>query len=287
MPLPGSNRGYKAWHYIEPIILMLYGGGKHIEDLRGIAEDKALRKLIVLNTIASISTVGDWLRRMGNSEGLDLFKHVIGKAVEKALRIHDCVEYTLWSDPTLIEADKQGAKMTYEGFKEYRPIITAFKGLPIIGYHQFREGNAIGDVIEALKGAYTILPESKRIRHASLDSEFYNAEVINFLMQKGTTFMIAADKDASIKEAIKRLNNWRPFKLQDGTLTDREIAETIHTMNKTEESFRLILLRWQNDQIDLFNHQRYNYHVIATNLEGSAEEAVWGGIMTGGRWRTS
>lgn len=41
MPSPGSNRGYKAWNYIEPIMLMLYGGGRHIEDLREIVEDKA------------------------------------------------------------------------------------------------------------------------------------------------------------------------------------------------------------------------------------------------------
>lgn len=32
MPLPGSNRGHKAWKYIEPIMMMLYGGGRHIED---------------------------------------------------------------------------------------------------------------------------------------------------------------------------------------------------------------------------------------------------------------
>ena len=32
MPLPGSNRGFEAWRYIEPLVLMLYGGGRHIED---------------------------------------------------------------------------------------------------------------------------------------------------------------------------------------------------------------------------------------------------------------
>ncbi len=48
MPLPGSNRGYRAWNYIEPRMLMQYEGGRHIEDLREIAEDKVLRKLIGL-----------------------------------------------------------------------------------------------------------------------------------------------------------------------------------------------------------------------------------------------
>ena len=28
MPLPGSNRGFEAWRYIEPLVLMLYGGAQ-------------------------------------------------------------------------------------------------------------------------------------------------------------------------------------------------------------------------------------------------------------------
>jgi len=41
MPEPGSNRGYRAWQYqyIEPILLMLIGGGRHIEELREIIND--------------------------------------------------------------------------------------------------------------------------------------------------------------------------------------------------------------------------------------------------------
>jgi hypothetical protein len=29
-PRPGSNRGYEAWKYVEPLVLMLAGGGRHI-----------------------------------------------------------------------------------------------------------------------------------------------------------------------------------------------------------------------------------------------------------------
>lgn len=251
MPFPGSNRGYRAWQYIEPLMLMLYGGGRHIEDLREIAEDKALRRLIGLKTIPSSSTVGDWLVRMGNGNGLKYLKHVIDRIIVKALHLHNSDEYTLWSDPTLIESEKADAKMTYKGFKGYKPMVTAFKELPIIVYHEFREGNTMGGLLEAIECAYSILPRGKRIRHASLDSEFYTAEVINFLMKKGTTFAIVADKDDAVREAIKGLIDWRPFKTEEGDETDREIAETVHTMNKTDEAFRLIVLRWQNRQRDL------------------------------------
>jgi hypothetical protein len=64
MPLPGSNRGHKACpkdpleKYIEPIMMMLYGGGRHIEDLREIINDGALRRIVGMKEIPSASTVG-------------------------------------------------------------------------------------------------------------------------------------------------------------------------------------------------------------------------------------
>jgi len=54
MPSAGSNRGYGAWQFIEPLLLMLYGGGRHLEDVREIAEDKALRRVIGLRRMAEV-----------------------------------------------------------------------------------------------------------------------------------------------------------------------------------------------------------------------------------------
>jgi len=238
MPEPESNRGYKAWQYLEPMMLMMYGGGRHIEELREIVEDKALRKVIGMDTIPSSSTVGDWLRRMGNGIGMESFRQVIDKTVQGALSQDGTKEYTLWSDPTIIEAEKHEARMTYQGVKGYRPIMTAFRELPVIVYHRFREGNCVGGVVEALEAAYSALPVGKKIRHASLDSEFYTAEVINALRRQGTTFTIAAGQDIAVKEAIREMGEWKSFRLEDGTETDREVAEAVHIMQKTEEAFQ-------------------------------------------------
>jgi len=78
-----------------------------------------------------------------------------------------------------------------------------------------------------------------------------------------------------LKQVLKGIIEWKPFIDMDGVLTDREIGETIHTMEKTDEAFRLIVLRWCNPQMDLFNQSEYFYHVIATNSEARAEEVVW------------
>ena len=69
-PKPGSNRGYEAWSYIEPVLLMLEGGGRHIGDLREIRDDAALRQLAGIGEMPSLSTYGDWLVRMGSGGGV-------------------------------------------------------------------------------------------------------------------------------------------------------------------------------------------------------------------------
>ena len=45
LPLPKSGRGYKPKNFILPLVLMLNGGGRAIEDIREIKIDEGLRKL--------------------------------------------------------------------------------------------------------------------------------------------------------------------------------------------------------------------------------------------------
>ena len=279
LPRPGSNRGYQPWHYIKPLLLMLYGGGRHIEDLREIREDKALRTLISLKKFPSPSSVGDWLVRMGNGKGLTGLKQVNWKVVQEILDREQQNEYTLWIDATLIESEKAEAKMSYKGVKGYQPLLAGLKEVPLILEHEFREGNESPGAgnFEFLEKCLAVLPAGKRIKHFSSDSAAYQAEVINLCGEKGITFTIAADQDAAVKALIKQIPQaeWVVFKDKDGEVTDREIAETIHTMNKTKAAFRLIVLRWRNPQLDLFNPNEYCYRAIATNLTGSPSEVVW------------
>ena len=46
LPLPGSNRGYKPPVFVDPLVLMLEGGGRSLEDIRELEEEKELMKLI-------------------------------------------------------------------------------------------------------------------------------------------------------------------------------------------------------------------------------------------------
>jgi hypothetical protein len=279
MPEPGSNRGLKAWHYIRPVSLSQYGGGRHIADLRELREDKVLQKTADLKGIPSDSSVGDWLLRMGKGGGIEGMSKVHRETDIKMLKMDKGNnEYTLWADPTIIDlADKDYAEMLYTGQEGDRPMLVGLKELPIFVHHKYRKGNAMGGTKEALQNGFEVVEAvGKRIKHTACDSEFYNAEVINFLQGKrDSTFTIVADRDVAVKEAIKLIaeGQWKPYHDIHGVKTEREIAATVHAMNETD-AFTLVVLRWKKEQLNLLEPDKYFYHAIATNLDIDGETVI-------------
>ena len=71
MSLPKNHRGYEAEKYIIPLIMMLHIGGKYIEDIRLIQRDRVMREILGLTIIPSVSSMGDWLRKIGNGIGIE------------------------------------------------------------------------------------------------------------------------------------------------------------------------------------------------------------------------
>jgi len=278
MPEPLSNRGYRAWKFIEPLLLMIYGGGRHIEDLREIRDDIALREIIGLKVMPSLSTFGDWLCRMGERGGIEAMEEINKEVLRRTLLRDKNEEYTLDVDSTVIESHKQEAKWTYKKVKGYHPMVGFLKECALCVAYEFREGNvqAGSGAKEFLEKCIEALPEGKKIVYIRMDSAFYQAEVINWCEEGSKKYTITADKDKAVIEAIRTIKNWRRLHDKEGNPTNREIGSTIHTMNKTEKAFRLIVERWRNPQPSLFSQEEWCYHVIATNIdEWKEEEVVW------------
>ncbi|MFH1259328.1 MAG: hypothetical protein ABII74_05920 [Elusimicrobiota bacterium] len=85
-------------------------------------------------------------------------------------------------------------------------------------------------------------------------------------------------KDSAVKEVIKLIKEWKVLQDKDARATGREYGESVHSMNKTDHSFRIVAQRWPNPDQDLFEKRsEYCYHGIATNFsieEKSSEEII-------------
>jgi len=94
--------------------------------------------------------------------------------------------------------------------------------VPVIIYHEFREGNVTDGQLRAIQEAFEAVSEGKRIVHVSLDSEYYQSSVINYLQQRQVGFCIVAVQDSAVKEVIRGIKQWSPYIDSDGIQTDRQ-----------------------------------------------------------------
>ena len=272
LPGPGSGAGYLSSEYVLPLMLMLNGGGRSLEDMREIRSDAGLREILPLQRMPSSDATGDWLRRRGGNEGLEGLAKVNRRFLKRGLK-HDGVKgYTLDIDATGIEAEKALAKMTYKGYSGYMPMVGHLAENGLIVGEEFREGNESpgSKNLEFIKYCVRQLPKGKRMKALRADSAAYQADVINYCQSNKIEFAIGADLDKAVVEGIDNIKaeDWEPY--QNGY-----IAETVHCMNKTKEAFRLIVIR-RPYQGKLFDEEGLTekYTVIASNRKGLAEEVV-------------
>jgi len=278
LPLAGSGHSYSPSRFVLPLTIMLHGGGKKLEDLRELRGEVSLCQLMEMEKMPAACTVGDWLRRMGeNSRGLSGLGRVNAHMVKKVLKKDPRAEYTLDQDATIIESEKYEALYTYKKEKGYQPFLSCLFESGLIIDDDFRDGNVPAGfgALEAMKRCDRKMPEGKRIACYRGDSASYQAKVINYCFLtdrygKKKLFTITADKDAAVMQAIKAIpqKEWQCYK------DDRQIAETIHTMARTTEAFRLVVQRWPKKQAELFDQEPYCYHVIASNREETPQEVI-------------
>ena len=270
LPKPGSGAGYFASEHIFPLILMLNGGGRSLEDLRQIKDDRGLREVLQLERMPSSDATGDWLRRSGVNGGLESLAKVNGKILKRGLKYDGIEGYTLDIDATGIHAEKESAKMTYKGYPGYMPMVghLAENGL-VIG-DEFRQGNnAPADRnLEFIKYCAQQLPRNKHVKAVRADSASYQADIINYCNAKGISFAIGACLDQAVVRQIQSLGDseWKAYK-------NGSIAETVHCMNQTKQAFRLVVIR-RPIQGKLFEEASEKYTAIATNRTEDVEKVV-------------
>ena len=271
MPKPGSGRGYEAQAYVTPLDLMLTGGGRSLEDLRTLKNDRALATLLKQDTLPSTDATGDWLRRTGAGEGLVGLDRINRRVTATRIRQTGITAHTLDGDASQIVAEKEAAQFTYKGEQGYMPMLGHLAEAGVVIHDEFRAGNIAPatDNLGFIKACEARLPKGHRIANVRLDSAGYQADIFTYCEDTGKTFAIGARLDAPTQKAIAGIPDadWTHY-------ADCAVAETVHSMNDTNKAFRLIVVKHKR-QAELFDdHPRY--HVIASNrVESAADTPIW------------
>jgi hypothetical protein len=168
MPKPGSARGYAANAFVTPLVLMLTGGGRSLEDLRTLKNDTALNQVLKQDVLPSTDAMGDWLRRTGTWTGLDGLGRINRRAVATRIRQIGIQAHTLDGDASQIVAEKEAAHVTYKGEQGDMPMIGHLAKAGVVIHDEFREGNIApatqNRVRSALAQGTPHCPRSPRLR---------------------------------------------------------------------------------------------------------------------------
>lgn len=268
-PSPGSARGYGAWEHMQPLLLMLHGGGRALEDLRKTGADRGLLRLLGMKGTPSPDATGDWLRRQG-LRGVAAAGRVNRRLVAYALWNDGRTEYTLDIGATGIEADKALAQWTYKDFKGYMPIAGRLAENGLVVAHEFREGNISPNTrnLEFYERCKRAMPPGKRIGAFRAGPASYQGKLLDLLHDNHVSYAVGGHLDAATLEAIRSIpaEAWRPYR-------DGFVAETVHTMNLMKTAFRLIVFK-RLRQGPLFCGEGQGYHVVASDREETAAETL-------------
>jgi len=291
LPKPKSNRGLKFSEKILPLIGSFMLGGSSFSDVDKLSGDMVLQKILQMEKIAESSTINRSFlnqeilnedRRIADSKEIRVIDELMRKVCLKLVKLLGLKEVTIDQDATYIKANKENAKVCYKGEKAYSTLMSFISEIGVCIGEETREGNVSPStgLLEQLKKIKNHLEEiGVKLSRYRADSASYKSEIINYCIREGIEFIIGADLDVSVKEGIRNISeeSWKPYIDRYGVRSDRkEVSEFVHTMNKTEESFRVIVVREEikeNDKLKgLFKN--YKYHAIATDSKLSANEVV-------------
>ncbi|MFT5208709.1 MAG: hypothetical protein ACI9CE_000423 [Flavobacterium sp.] len=107
-PLPKSNRGFLPSEVLKTFILMQHEGSFHLDEVRHIKDDEALRTVLNLKKRLCATTLGDWLRRMGSQPQIEDAWTKVNQGILPSALYH-CKKITLDIDATEVVAHKSDA----------------------------------------------------------------------------------------------------------------------------------------------------------------------------------
>ncbi len=267
--IPGlqeRHRRHDPSDYAMSLALTLAAGGDTLDEVELLRQDPGLKKILV-DPLAAPNSLGQFLRRFDRSALHRLSLISSGLAV-RAIEEKKLSTVTVDIDSTLIEANKELAKMSYNGFPGYNPHLAWIPEVNAWITGVFRDGNAspAAHILPILKRSERLLPPGTRLRFRS-DSAGYQIKILRHCHQQNHLFAVRVDQDAAVKEAIASIHpkDWTLVQKGHDTFL---LAETVHAPGANRgadlPAFRLIVTRHLTGQLELFKSPLV-HHAIITN----------------------
>lgn len=280
LPAKERDRGFTSSASVFDLMLIGLAGGECIDDLAVLRADQGLSRLLKRRVMAP-STAHDFLHRL-QYVGLEGLGCVRRNQVARLAKRCKATCATLDCDASLFRSRSRAAQMSYTGERGWMPMLAFWAELDLVVHEEFRQGSVApqSDALNFLKETLSQLPKDINRVFVRSDSAWYQACVLDYCQQHGHGFAITADQDEAVKSAIAAMPEeaWQRINAPEDTDTGEEYVrewacESIHTLNASNHPYRIVFLRKERRQGDLFEGT-YIYGAIITNRDLPLEELI-------------
>jgi hypothetical protein len=303
--------GYGSWRvvrrHVESLVLLVAGGGEHLDHLDVLRGDLGLRALIGFE-LSSPTQAKDFLYRFHQAEdgrpltpkddealsvrgeahiraegpGLVALGQIVLRVVEAVQRVRPMRAATLDVDATIVAAHKELALVAYEGTRGYQPQMAWWSEQGVWVCDEFRDGNvpAAYGVKGFLARAFGHVPDAIVRRRLRADSALYDEEGLTWADDQGIEFCVSADMSEALAAAVRALPEgaWKPYRnlrSPDDASEERAYAEVCFVPNwprnfkKNGQPFRYVAIRVRSRQTDLIEggDAQWRHFAVVTNMD--------------------
>ena len=262
-----SNREKCAHEKIMTGIMMMVSGGERLEDVENLRADKGLmdslgwKEMICADTM--INFIGD---RRNNAKTRRVNDALVVRAMKRAKE----EEFTFDNDATYMDSGKKSAEYSYQKRRQMSGLLGSVAELGIINTVDYRRGNAspqVGILNQLKKACGQARRAGKTIRRFRSDSAGHQDKIFTYCDKNEIEYYVSLDKNEGVMKTIKKLTgfDWKTmYGRYADSQEDKKWAVTEHVVPKGYK-VRILILRWNNPDLTLFDESPYCYHVIGTN----------------------
>jgi hypothetical protein len=307
------DSGYSEAELVTAIVLLLAAGGECLDDIRVLAADEGLCRLLGRPTLPSPDTLRHFLdafhddalieqakaRRPAGQEAfipdesapLAALAAVNTHLVHRVQALRPSSRATLDHDATILESHKRQALPHYKGGRGYQPVSVYCEELDLILADEFRDGNVPAgmDNLRLIRRAFAALPASVTERFFRADTACYDVAVLKWLADDQRTggpqgpigFSIGADITKELRAVCDAVPAAQWALIEERATETVEVADVCFVPGhwpKTSAPLRYVALRFRKKQPDLFDQGRaLRYLAIVTNRwdVGAADLVRW------------
>ncbi len=284
LPAPGSNRGYNPKVILESFITSIWCGANRFMHTELTRLDPALARIFGWKQMPAQDAYKRYFSKFDQVTNLEVSQYFYSWIFDN----FHFDNYTLDIDSSVltrygntIEGAKKGYNPKKKGRNSHHPLIAFVADVNLVANMWLRSGDtsAANNFLSFLEDTLQKL-KNKTVGLVRLDSGFFQADIMDYLEERNTDYIIAAKFTHPIQRLIANKKVW--IRIDEGI----EICEQQYQSDSWQKARRLVIVRQRIQQrpnaagktLSLFpedeQYRNYRYSAYVTSLKMSQTD-VW------------